>query len=68
MVSGVTGDEKINCHDTNRIGNIAMKKKIGQTFFDIKFSRADRVLPLLSVNSNVKVHNKTVPIDPLLLF
>lgn len=45
-----------------------MQKKIGQTFGDIKFLRADRVLPLLSVNSNVKVHNKAVPIDPLLLF
>jgi len=27
IASGVTGDEKINCHDANRISNIAMKKK-----------------------------------------
>lgn len=68
IASGVTGNEKINCHDASRIGTVAMQKKVGQTFYDIKFLRADRVLSLLSVNSNVKVHNKTVPIDPLLLF
>ena len=34
----------------------------------IKFSRADRVLSLLTVNSNLKVHDTTMPIDSLLLF
>lgn len=53
IATGVSGDEKINCHNN---------------FHDIKFSRADRVLPLLTVNSNLKVHDTTVPIDPLLLF
>lgn len=62
------GNENINCHNAQNICTIAMGKKIGQTFRDIKFSRPDRVLSLLTVNSNFKVHDTTVHINPLLLF
>ncbi|KMQ87541.1 hypothetical protein RF55_13145 [Lasius niger] len=68
IATGIIGDEKINCHNAHNIGTTAMEKKIGNNFNDIKFSRADRVLSLLTVNSNVKVRDTTVPIDPLLLF
>lgn len=41
---------------------------IDQKFNSIKLKRADRVLPLLTISSSVKVHNEEVPVDPLLLF
>ena len=46
-----------------------MTKKINNTnFSDIKLTRKDRVIPLLSVNSKMKIHDDVIPIDPLLLF
>ncbi|KAL6438744.1 hypothetical protein ACFW04_004618 [Cataglyphis niger] len=58
IATGVTGNEKINCHDACKIETARMEQKIGNNFNDIKFRRADRVLPLLIVST----------IDPLLLF
>lgn len=45
-----------------------MSKMTGQTFNHIKLKNTDKVLPLLAVSSNVKVHDEEVPIDPVLLF
>jgi len=45
-----------------------MNNMIGQHFHNIKLKRANRVLPLLTVTSSVKVHDIKVAIDPLLLF
>lgn len=41
---------------------------MGTNFNDIKFTHASRVLPISTVNSKIKVHDRTVPVDPLLLF
>lgn len=68
IASGVVGDKKINCHNAREVGNTSMKKMIGQTFNNIKLKRTDKVLPLLSISSTVKVYDEKVPIDPLLLF
>ncbi|GBL79850.1 hypothetical protein AVEN_28917-1 [Araneus ventricosus] len=40
----------------------------GQTFNIIKLKRVDKVLLLLTISSAIKVHDKKVPIDPVLLF
>lgn len=45
-----------------------MSKMTGLTFDNIKFKRADRVLPLLAMSSTIKIHYVKVPVDPVLLF
>ncbi|KAL4718517.1 hypothetical protein ACJJTC_010356 [Scirpophaga incertulas] len=68
IASGVVGDDKINCHNARAVGLASITKMTGQTFNNIKLKRADRVLPLLSASSVIKVHNEKVPMDPALLF
>jgi len=68
IASGIIGDDKINCYNAYEIGLISMNNMIGQHFHNIKLKRANRVLPLLTVTSSVKVHDIKVAIDPLLLF
>jgi len=53
IATGVTGDEKKNCHVAWSVGMAGIDKKIGCTFGDVKFQRADRVLSLLTVNSTI---------------
>jgi len=67
IASGIIGDDKINCYNAYEIGLIFMNNMIGQHFHNIKLKRANRVLPLLTVTSSVKVHDIKVAIDPLLL-
>ncbi|KYN00649.1 hypothetical protein ALC62_08572 [Cyphomyrmex costatus] len=68
LATGIVGNDEINCHDAYNIGHISMENMIGQTFYNVKFKRSNRVVPLLSVRSCVKVHDCKIPIDPLLLF
>ncbi|GBM19706.1 hypothetical protein AVEN_79781-1 [Araneus ventricosus] len=68
IVSGVVGEEKINCHNARKVGITSMTKMFGQTFNNIKLKRVDKVLLLLTISSAIKVHDEKVPIDPVLLF
>jgi len=68
IATGVVGDKTINCHNAREVGIASMNKIIGQTFNNIKFKRADKVLPLLTIVSTIKVPDEKVPIDPILLF
>ena len=68
IASGVVGDNKINCHKAREVGIASMSKMTGETFNNIKLKRADKVLPLLTMSSTIKVHDEKVPIDPVLLF
>jgi len=68
IASGVVGDKTINCHNAREVGIASMNKIIGQTFNDIKLKRVDKVLPLLTISSTIKVHDDKVPVDPILLF
>jgi len=68
LATGIIGNDEINCHDAYNIGHISMENMVGQTFDNVKFKRSNRVLPLLSVNSSVKIHDCKVVVDPLLLF
>ncbi|CAG4972676.1 unnamed protein product [Parnassius apollo] len=65
---GVVGNDKINFHNARAVGLASISKMTGQTFNNIKLKRADRVLPLFSASSVIKVHDEKVPIDPVLLF
>lgn len=64
----IAGDNKINCHNARAVGLASMTKMTGQMFNNIKLKRADRVLPLLSASSVIKVHDEKVPIDPVHYF
>ncbi|GBL82935.1 hypothetical protein AVEN_106437-1 [Araneus ventricosus] len=68
IASGVVGNEKINCHNAREVGITSMIRMFGQTFNNIKLIRVDKVLPLLTISSGIKVHDEKVPIDPVLLF
>lgn len=68
IASGIVGDKKINCHNAREVGIISMNKMIDQTFNNIKLKRVDKVLPLLTISSTVKVYDEKVTIDPILLF
>lgn len=74
IASGVVGDNKINCHNAREVGISSMAKMVGQSFNNwpsfnnIKLKRADKVLPLLTMSSTIKVHDEKVPVDPVLLF
>lgn len=62
------GDDKINFHNAREVGIASLSKMMGQTFNNNKLKRADKLLPLLSMNSTMKIHDEKVPIDPVLLF
>ncbi|XP_052758830.1 uncharacterized protein LOC128202453 [Galleria mellonella] len=68
IVTGLIGTDEINCYNALAIGIEAMKSIDDITFNDIKLSKKDKVISLIGVNSKVKIDDKIVPIDPLLLF
>lgn len=69
LANGTTGSNKINCYDAYNVGIVTMNiSMVGLKFDNFKFKRANRVHPLLSVRSFDKVHDYSIPIDPLLLF
>lgn len=56
LANGITGNYEINCYDAYNVGIVTMNSMVGLTFENFKFKRANRVLPLLSVKSSIKVH------------
>lgn len=66
--TGVVGDSTIDCYNALKIGVHGIKKIIGSNFKDVKFKRVDKVHPLATVNSAIKIHDAIVPVDPMLLF
>lgn len=68
IVTGLIGTEEINCYDALNVGIQAMKTLDGVNFNDIKQSKENKIISLLGVNSKLKIGEKTIAIDPLLLF
>uniref|UniRef100_A0A6P7FJD1 Uncharacterized protein LOC114328610 n=1 Tax=Diabrotica virgifera virgifera TaxID=50390 RepID=A0A6P7FJD1_DIAVI len=68
IASGVVGDSTINGYKAREIGLDSISKITGLTFNNIKLNRAEKVVPLLAMNSTIKVRDKKVPVDPVLLF
>jgi hypothetical protein len=66
--SGLSGNESINCHLSKELGSKRLDLFAGHKFKDIKLKRCDNVRPLSAVNSTVKVYDKAVNIDPLILY
>ncbi|GBO16692.1 hypothetical protein AVEN_9724-1 [Araneus ventricosus] len=67
IASEVVSDENINCHNAREVGITSMTKMYSQSFNNIKLKRVDKVLPLLTISSALKVHDEKVPIDPVFI-
>lgn len=65
---GTVGLPETNCQQARAIGLMSMEQMIGNTYGNVKFSRKNRVQPLSSVTSSIKVHDTTVTIDPALIY
>lgn len=68
ILTWLVGTDEINCYNDLAIGIEAMKSIDGMTFNEIKLSKKDKVIALIGVNSKVKISDKTMPVNPLLLF
>ncbi|KAF0737721.1 Uncharacterized protein FWK35_00023697 [Aphis craccivora] len=68
LANGKIGNNEINCYDAYNVGIVTVNSMVGLTFDNFKIKRANRVLPLLSVKSSIKLHDYSIPIDHLLLF
>lgn len=68
IVSGLIGTEDINCFDALVVGIEAMNSIEGLNYDIIKLSKKHKVISLHGVNSKLKIGDKIIPVDPLLLF
>lgn len=68
IVTGLVGSDNINCYDALTVGIDTSKKINGLNFTEIKLSKRDKIIPLIGVSSKLKIGDKYVPVDPLLLF
>ncbi|XP_065664106.1 uncharacterized protein LOC136085968 [Hydra vulgaris] len=65
----VRRSDKLNCGtSTDMVIEQSMIKSMTGETFNIKLKRADKVLPLLTMSSTIKVHDEKVTVDPVLLF
>src|ERR1700761_4076303 len=64
----LNGTDLINCHVSKEIGEKIMAQFVGKKFGDIKMKRSDNVRSLATVNSSVKVNEKVININPLILY
>lgn len=77
LSTGLKGakNDKINCHEVLEVGlrclNVMWKENEDgtlKTFNDIKYKRKNKVTPLKALTSTIQLSDKTVTIDPSLLF
>lgn len=70
IVTGLIGTEEINCFNALAIGIEAMNSINGLNYDNIKLSKKGKVISLhgVNVNSKLKISDKSIPVDPLLLF
>lgn len=68
LSTGVVGGANINCHKAAEIGSQTMENFIEINFADMKQSKNNTVVPLSAMSNTVKVNNKTVIVDPLVIF
>ncbi|KAJ8872407.1 hypothetical protein PR048_026011 [Dryococelus australis] len=68
ITTGVVGDNTITCYDALAVGKQAMANMVGKHFTDVKLSRKDRALPLVSMTCSDKIYDDKVVIDPFLIF
>lgn len=66
--TGITGDETINCHMAKEVGETIIAELIGRQFINIKMKRSDSVRSLATITSTVKIKDKVVAIEPMVLY
>lgn len=68
VVTGLIGPDDINCYEAFSVGIQALKQMNGLRYNEIKQSKKNKVISLLGINGKVKIGEKTITIDPLILF
>lgn len=68
IVTGLIWTAEINCFNALAIGIKAMNSIDGLNYDNSKLSKKNKVISLLGVNSKSKIVDKSINVDPLLLF
>uniref|UniRef100_A0A1B6EQB8 Uncharacterized protein n=1 Tax=Cuerna arida TaxID=1464854 RepID=A0A1B6EQB8_9HEMI len=68
LSTGLVGDDRINCHNAEEIGEVGVANVVGKDFASITFKRKDRVKPLEVMTSSIPVEGESVLINPTSLF
>ena len=70
LSSGLTAteDDNVNCDDVEEVGRKIQKKLDNVCIEDATIKRSDQVKTLISLQPGIKMDDKTVNIDPLILF
>ncbi|KAF2891696.1 hypothetical protein ILUMI_14477 [Ignelater luminosus] len=66
--TGVIGVKTVTCFNALQIGKQAMSQMVGKQFTDIKLSRKDRALSLLSTSSSIRTDDEIIPVERQVLF
>lgn len=66
--SGVVANSDVNCDKAAEIGEKVISRIIGTNYNILRLKRNDRVKPLLSGISSVKIKGEQITVDPALLF
>lgn len=56
-------NDRINCYNAEEIGEIGIVMVIGKEFAPITFKRKDRVQPLTTMTSSIRLEGEAVPIS-----
>ena len=66
--TAITDDETIICHVAKNVGEKIIAQLIGRQFINIKMKRSDNVRSLATITSKVKIKDKVVAIEPMVLY
>lgn len=66
--TGITGNDFINCHMAKEVGENVLAQLIGKRFMDIKMKRSDNVRSLATATTSVKVKEKCIAIEPMIMY
>ena len=66
--TGITSDETINCHIAQEVDENIIAQLIRRQFLNIKMKRSDNVRSLATITSTVKIKDKVVAIEPMVLY
>lgn len=66
--SGVVANSDVNCDKAAEIGEKVINRIIGTNYSNLHLKRNDRVKPLLSGISSIKIKDREITVNPALLF
>ena len=68
LTSGITGDDSVNCDDTEQVGQTIHETLDDKMFVNASIKRKSQVKTLASMKNFVSINKKNVKIDPCKLF